>query len=69
MEQSKIIDTSETYQHTVHFPRKQPRVNSIKSIRKFSTITTGGFEFPLPSVKNKYDILIVGDMHIPVQLT
>ena len=32
-------------------------------------ITIGGFEFPLPTVKNKCDILIVGDMHIPVEVT
>ena len=56
-------------EHTVHFPRKQPQVHSINSIGKISTITIGGFEFPLPTVKKKYDILIVGDMHIPVEVT
>ena len=53
----------------VHFPRKQPQVHSINSIGKISMITIGGFEFPLPTVKNKYDILIVGGMHIPVEVT
>ena len=56
-------------EHTVHFPRKQPQVHSINSIGKISTITIGGFEFPLPTIKRKYDILIVGDMHIPVEVT
>ena len=57
-------------EHTVHFLKKQPQVHSINfSIGKFSTITIGGFEFPLPTVKKKYDILIVGDMHIPVEIT
>ena len=56
-------------EHTVHFPTKQPQVHSINSIGKFSMITIGGFEFPLPTVKMKYDILIVGDMHIPVEVT
>ena len=56
-------------EHAVHFPKKQPQVHSINSIRKFSTITIGGFEFPLPTVKKKYDILIVGDMHIPIEVT
>ncbi|XP_073352587.1 uncharacterized protein [Aegilops tauschii subsp. strangulata] len=56
-------------EHMVHFPRKQPQVQSINSIGKFSTITIGGFEFPLPTVKKKYDILIVGDVHIPVEVT
>ena len=56
-------------EHTIHFPRKQPQVRSINSIGKFSTITIGGFEFPLPTVKKKYDILIIGDVHIPVEVT
>ena len=54
---------------TVHFSKKQPQVHSINSIGKISTITIGGFEFPLPIVKKKYDILFVGDMHIPVEVT
>ena len=53
----------------VHFMKKQPQVHSINSIGKISTINIGGFEFPLPTVKKKYDILIVGDMHIPVEVT
>ena len=56
-------------EHTVHFPRKQPQVNSINSIGKISTITIGGFEFPIPTIKKKYDILIVGYMHIPIEVT
>ena len=55
-------------EHTVHFPRKQPQVHSI-TIGRNSTITIEGFEFPLPTVKKKYDILIVGDMHIRVEVT
>ena len=53
----------------VHFPRKQPQVHSINSIGKNPLIIFGGFEFPLPTVKNKYDILILGDVHIPVEVT
>ena len=56
-------------EHTVHFPRKQPQVHSINSIGKIPTIIFGGFEFPLPTVKKRYDILIVGDVHIPVEVT
>ena len=56
-------------EHTVHFPRKQPQVHNINSIGKILTIIIGGFEFPLPTVKKKYDILIGGDMHIPVEVT
>src|SRR4051812_42504006 len=47
-------------EHTVHFPRKRSQVNSINSIGKISMITIGGFEFPLATVKKKYDIIIVG---------
>ena len=56
-------------EHTVHFPRKKPQVNSINSIGKFSTITIGGFEFPFPNVKKIYDILVFGDVHIPIEVT
>ena len=45
-------------EHTVHFPRKHPQVHSINSIRKIPTIIIGGFEFPLPTIKKKYDIFI-----------
>jgi len=44
-------------------------VNSINSIGETPTIAIGGFKFPIPKVKKKYDILIVGDMHIPVEVT
>ena len=56
-------------EHTVHFSKKQPQAHSIKSIGKVSTITIGGFEFPLPTVKKKYVILIARDMHIPIEVT
>ena len=56
-------------EHTIHFSRKQPQVYSINSIGKIPSIIFGGFEFPLPTVKKKYDILIVGDFHIPVEVT
>ena len=51
------------------FPRKQPQVHSINSIGKIPSIILGGSEFPLPNVKKKYDILIIGDVHIPVEVT
>ena len=56
-------------EHTVHFPRKQPQVHSINYIGKIPSIIIGGFEFPLPTVKKKYGILIIGDVHIPVEVT
>ena len=56
-------------EHTVHFTRKQPQVHSLNSIRKIPSIIFLGFEFPLPTIKKKYDILIIGDMHIPVEVT
>ena len=66
---SKVTFHINGNEHTVHFPRKQPQVHSINSIGKFSTITIEGFEFPLPAVEKKHDILIVGDMHILVEVT
>ena len=56
-------------EHTVHIPRKQPQVHSIQSTGKITTITIGGFELHLPTVKKKCDILIVGDVHIPIEVT
>ena len=56
-------------EHIVHFLRKQPQVYSINSIGKVPSIIFGGFEFPLLTIKKKYDILIVGDFHIPIEVT
>ena len=56
-------------QHTVHFLRKQPQVHSINSIGKIPLIIFEGFEFPLPTFKKKYDILIIWDVHILVEVT
>ena len=56
-------------EHMMHFPKKQFQVNGINVIEQSPTITIGSFQLPLPTVKNKYDILIVGDMHIPVEVT
>ena len=64
-----VIDCNKGNEHTVHFPRKQSQVHRINSIGKVPTIIIRGFEFPLPTVKKKYDILIVGDVHIPVEVT
>ena len=49
--------------------RKQPQVHSINSIGKIPSIIFGGFEFPLPTDKKRYDILIVGDFHINIEVT
>ena len=56
-------------ENTVHFLKKQFKVNSINCIEKVSTITIGGFQFPLPTVKRKYETLIIGEMHISNEVT
>ena len=66
---SKVTFHISGNEHTVHFPKKQFQVNGINVIEKSPTITIGSFEFPLPTVKKKYDILIVGDMHIAIEVT
>ena len=66
---SKITFHINGNEHTVHFSKKQFQVNGINAIEKSSTLTIGSFQLPLPTTKNKYDILIVGDMHIPVEVT
>ena len=52
-------------EHTVHFPKKQFQLNGINVIEKSPTITIGSFQIPLPTVKKKYEMLIVEEMHIP----
>jgi len=54
-------------EHTVHFPKKQFQVNGINVIEKSPIITIGSFQLPLPTVKKKYEMLIVGDIHIPIE--
>ena len=56
-------------EHRVHLPRKQPQVHNINYIGKTPSIIIGGFKFPLPTAKKKYDILIIGDFHIPIEIT
>ena len=56
-------------EHTVYFPKKQFQVNGNNVIENSPTITIGSFQLPLPTTKKKYEILTVGDMHIPVEVT
>ncbi|KAI4975346.1 hypothetical protein ZWY2020_048953 [Hordeum vulgare] len=55
-------------EHTVHFPKKQYQVHCINAIEKTSTILIGSFECPIRRVKMKYDLL-VGEIHIPIEVT
>jgi hypothetical protein len=66
---SKVTFHVNANEHTVYFPKKQIQVNGINCIEKALIITIGGFQFPLPSVKKKYETLIIGEMHIPVEVT
>ena len=66
---SKVTFHFNGNEHTMHFPKKQFQVNGINVIGKSLTITIGCFQIPLPTVKKKYEMLIVGDMHIPVEVT
>ena len=54
-------------EHTVHFSRKQPQVHSINSIGKISTITIGGFEFPLPTIRKDMIFLLLGMFISPLR--
>ena len=66
---SKVTFHINGNEHTVHFPKKQFQVNGINVIEKPLTLTIGSFHLPLPTVKKKYEILIVGEMHIPIEVT
>src|SRR3954471_17367388 len=54
-------------EHTVHFPKKQLQVNGINVNEKSPTITIGSFQLPLPTSKNKYDILTIGICIFPLR--
>ena len=66
---SKVTFHVNGNEHTVYFPKKQFQVNGINVIGESPTITIGSFQLPLPTAKKKYDILIVGDIHIPIEVT
>ena len=66
---SKVTFHINGNEQSVHFPKKQFQVNGINVIEKSPTITIGSFQIPLPTVKKKYEMLIVGDMHIPIEVT
>ena len=66
---SKVTFHINGKEHTVHFLKKQFQVNGINVIEKSTTITIGSFQIPLPTVKKKYEMLIVGDIHIPIEVT
>ena len=56
-------------EHTVHFSKKQFQVNGINVIEEPLTITIENFQIRLPTVQKKYEMLIVGEMHIPIEVT
>ena len=66
---SKVTFHINGNEHTVHFPKKQFQVNGINVIEKSLTITIGSFQLPLPTIKKKYEMLIFGDIHIPIEVT
>ena len=66
---SKVTFHVNGKQHTVHFPKKQTLVNNINVIEPTPSVIIGSFAIPLPIVKKKSDILIVGEMQIPIEVT
>ena len=53
----------------VHFLKNQFQVNGVNAIENFPTLTIGSFQLPLRTTKKKYEMLIVGDIHIPIEVT
>ena len=66
---SKVTFHINGNEHTVHFPKKQFQVNGINVIENPPTLTIGSFQLPLPTVKKKYEVLIIGEFHIPIEVT
>jgi hypothetical protein len=57
---SKVTFHVNGNEHMVYFPKKTNKVNSLNSIENVTTITIGGFEFPLPVPENKYQTRFLG---------
>ena len=66
---SKVTFHINGNEHTGHFSKKQFQVNGINVIEKSPTLTIGSFQLPLPIAKKKFKMLIVGDVHIPIDVT
>ena len=66
---SKVTFHINGNEHMVHFPKKQVQVNGINVIEKSPTITIGSFQIPLPTVNKNYEMLIIGDIHSPIEVT
>ena len=66
---SKVTFHVNGKQHTVHFLKKQTLVNNINVIEPTPMVIIGSFAIHLPIVKKKYYNLIVGEMHIPIEVT
>jgi hypothetical protein len=66
---SKVTFHVNGNEHTVHFPKKQFQVNAINTIENSPTLTIGSFQLPLPTIKKKYEMLIVGEFHISIEVT
>ena len=66
---SKITFHINGNEHTMHFSKKQFQVNGINVIQKSPTITIGNFQILLPTVEKKYEMLIVWEMQIPIEVT
>ena len=64
---SKVTFHINGNEHAVQFPNNQFQVNGINVIEKSPTITIGSFQIPLPTIKRKYEMLIVGDICIPIE--
>ena len=66
---SKVTFHINGNEHTMHFLKKQFQVNGINVIEKSPTITIGSFQIPLPTVEKNYEMVIVGEMQIPIEVT
>ena len=64
---SKVTFHINGNEHMMHFPKKQFQVNVINVIEKSPTITIGSFQLPLPTVKKKYEMHIVGTFISPLR--
>ena len=64
---SKVTFHINGNEHAMHFLKKQFQVNGIDVIEKSPTITIGSFQIPLPTIKKKYESLLLGKCISPLR--
>jgi hypothetical protein len=67
--QGKVTFNFNDKEHTVYFPKKIDRKYALNSIKNIETIKVGQIYYSELKPKGEYQIIMVGTMHIKVEVT